>query len=189
MHSGSAPAGIASATYKTGRYSRAMPVSLKRSYEAARSDPDLLSLVDEVALVQARLRELIERVRDGGAAKRQPEFEATWAALKSATRRRDPVALAAAIERHGALIEDMGRDDTLWTEIRETLRLAAILMNQEARRRVEMGDYVRTSVTLELFMELLRVVRAQVQDPVALRAIQQSMKQIIDGNPRIGSVG
>src|SRR5688500_2429048 len=142
---------IASPSFKTGRYSKVMPISLREGYERGRSDPELLSLVDEIALVQGRLRQLIGRLEaDNGPIVRHADLVRTWAALTTAQRRRDPVAVAAAIDAHGAAIEAASAnavaDSAVWTEIRETTRLAATLMNQEAQRRIAMGDLVNTEV-------------------------------------------
>jgi hypothetical protein len=189
MHGGSSLSGVASPTFKTGRYSKAMPLSLRSGYEAARTDPELLSLIDEVALCQARLQELISRLQDGGAHHRRREIERTLAAVMTAHRRRDVVALEEAIERLGVAIDAADGDHDLWQEIHATLRLTASLALQESRRRVDMGGMVATEQALALFHELVVLVRQNVSDPTALRNIQRGMEAIIDGDDRVRRIG
>ena len=60
MHGGKTPQGIALPQTKHGRYSKHLPTRLLANYEAAKSDPDLLVMHDEIALVDARINELLE---------------------------------------------------------------------------------------------------------------------------------
>ena len=59
MHGGKSLSGIASATWQTGRYSKVLPGNIATRYETARNDPHLYALRDEVALVDARISEML----------------------------------------------------------------------------------------------------------------------------------
>lgn len=59
VHGGATPRGIASPHFLHGRYSKALPVQLAATYEQARRDPELLNLRDEIALIDARMSELL----------------------------------------------------------------------------------------------------------------------------------
>src|SRR5690348_6800355 len=58
-----AKGGIASGTFKTGQYSKFLPGGQREAYEQSRTDRELLNLTDSVALSQARLHELLTRLR------------------------------------------------------------------------------------------------------------------------------
>jgi hypothetical protein len=62
-HGGLTPVGPASPHYKNGRRSKLMKEikGLGEHYERALSDPDLLRLDDEIALVDARIAQLLEK--------------------------------------------------------------------------------------------------------------------------------
>jgi hypothetical protein len=64
FHGGATPRGVASANFKHGRYSKAIPDRLVGMYEKALSDEDLIALRDEIALIDARLSELLATVDD-----------------------------------------------------------------------------------------------------------------------------
>lgn len=53
LHGGKSLAGLASPRLKTGKWSKYVPVQLLESYEEYRTDPDLLSLNDDVALLRS----------------------------------------------------------------------------------------------------------------------------------------
>src|SRR4051794_17890811 len=58
-HGGASLRGAASATFKTGRRGRFLPRRLRERYEQALDDPTMLELRDEIALVDARLSDLL----------------------------------------------------------------------------------------------------------------------------------
>jgi hypothetical protein len=68
FHGGATPVGPASPHFKTGRYSRLLKdiKGIGNHYERALTDPDLLTLREEIALVDARLGQLLEKVAHGG---------------------------------------------------------------------------------------------------------------------------
>lgn len=77
MHGGKSLVGPANPAWKGGRYSRLFPTQLRARYEAMLADPALLSLSKEVALVDARIGELLDRLGpDPG-----PPDDGTWAQL------------------------------------------------------------------------------------------------------------
>ena len=63
LHGGLTPRGVASANFRHGRYSKAVPALAVR-YEAAVNDPDYLALSHEMALLDARIQELVEQPLD-----------------------------------------------------------------------------------------------------------------------------
>lgn len=68
VHGGLTPRGVASPHFKTGRHSRDLPAQLSERYREALADTDLLSLRDDIALVDARVTELLETLEDNPAA-------------------------------------------------------------------------------------------------------------------------
>lgn len=60
IHGGATPSGIALPQFRTGRYSKALPGGLRERYEQALGDEELLSLRDEVALLDARIAETLD---------------------------------------------------------------------------------------------------------------------------------
>lgn len=68
MHNGFAPIGPANVNFKHGRHSQLLKdvKGLGDHYARALADPDLLRLDSEIALVDARLSSLLEKVQKGG---------------------------------------------------------------------------------------------------------------------------
>jgi len=64
-HGGATPRGIASPHYKHGRWSKDVPTQLACRYEEARQDSELLSLRDEIALIDCQISTVL--AQDTGA--------------------------------------------------------------------------------------------------------------------------
>src|SRR5690606_21539012 len=67
MHGGKSPRGMESPNFKTGRYSKDAPSRLNARYVAGLEDPELCSLRDEIAMLDARTSELFKLVSISGA--------------------------------------------------------------------------------------------------------------------------
>jgi hypothetical protein len=64
-HGGKSPAGIASPSFKQGKYSQVLPRRMREAYERAAADPNLLTLTHELGVVEARILDLLGRVNTG----------------------------------------------------------------------------------------------------------------------------
>jgi hypothetical protein len=189
MHGGASLSGVASATFRHGRYSTALPKGLRVAYEQGRSDPDLLDLSDEIAVLQLRCRELLSAWEASGAPIRRRALQEQCRALRAAVKRPDALAVEELMNQLDELINASVDDAARWDEIVGTFKVLGTLTAQEAKRRIEMGQLVSAQHALGIFRELVVLVRQHVQDPAALRAIQHGMTKLIDSTDPIGRVG
>src|SRR4051812_1922543 len=102
MHGGKSPVGIASASFTTGRYSKAIPPRLLDRYHAAEADPARLALDSEIALTDARLADLLGRVDTGESGALWRDLAAAYRDLEAA--RADKQKFAAALTAIGTLV-------------------------------------------------------------------------------------
>src|SRR6187200_1573899 len=114
LHGGKSLQGIAAPNYKHGRYSRTMPISLAEAYESAINDPEILNLTDEIAVTQARLNELLDRLDTGESMARWKSLQDAWKVTMQARRRRDSAAYAEGMEELGKLMNAGVADWMVW---------------------------------------------------------------------------
>ena len=76
MHGGKAPVGVANHNFKHGRFSKALPASIRALYDQSAEDKALCELRDEMALTDALLHSRLEKIYTN----ESPQF---WSALKS----------------------------------------------------------------------------------------------------------
>ena len=183
VHGGATPGGFASANFKHGKFSRFLPKGLKDAYERALRDHELLSLRDEIALLEARGVELLKRIKeapslpwdevinglDGLAKAKGHEYDQQLLALReSAARGRDATT---------------PREKT-WASLQSLFQDKARLVAAESRRLHEMSQFVTKEQALVLFHSVGDAVRENVSDPKVLAAIQSSLARLL-GKPSV----
>ncbi len=180
IHGGKTPRGFALPQSKTLKYGASLPTRLKARYEESERDPELLYLRDDIAVVDARLEDLIKRVDTG-------ESGALWEALHRA---RQELILA---KRSGdslkqmqwmnAILELIGQghsDYQAWREIGGVLEQRRRLVESERKRLVEMQQMITTEKAMLLIGAVVGIIKDNVKDPVALAAISTGIDLILE---------
>lgn len=175
MHGGQARSGIASGTFKDGRYSKYIPSRLAARYQDAADDPTLLQLGHDVALVDARLADLLGRVDSG-------ESGSLWRAVQQAFTQyslvkggKDDAKGFAALE---SAIEAGTNDYAAWSEISSLLEQRRKLVESERKRLIEMQNTLTVTQVMNLMGALAGIVKRHVSDPAILTHIQTELIQL-----------
>ena len=171
LHGGKTLVGSANGLYKHGRHSKYLPARLAERYETAKDDPELLSLKDEIGVVDARLMELLTRVDTG-------ESGAVWRALRrdwDAFTRAQAAQDIPGMHRAVAHIEDvMSRgltDYAAWREIGELIEQRRKLVESEAKRLMALRQLLTVEEALQFAQRIVDVVTRHCPDKHILSAI------------------
>jgi hypothetical protein len=180
MHGGKSLAGVASATFKDGRYSKYMPARLMARYHESEQDTELLNLKAEVSLVDARLADLLSRVDSG-------EAKTLW---EKARKVNQEIQKAVHDENYGRLLMQCSELDYLigsgladheaWYEIQALLDQRRKLVESERKRLVEMQQMVSAASAMTLATALLEAVRRNVTDRAVLTAVQSDFNRLVN---------
>jgi hypothetical protein len=156
---GSTPSGVASPHFKHGAYSRLLPVDLRNAYQRAAADPDLLSLRNEVALLQVRLEGLVGRLATG-------EHGSLWASAREALCRfresqaaGDQAGAAAALDDLGHTLEQGVGVETTWEEITCAIEKKGKVASREWKRMVDLRSVATAEQVVTMFGALAASVR------------------------------
>lgn len=150
-HGGKTPKGIASPHFKTGRYSRHLPAQLAERYEAALTDPDLISLRDEIALTDAEIGRALAILQDI-----PPEFD-------------DP-------KERSAWHREQGRTRTRINDLIEQRRK---LVETERKRLVDLQQMMTAEQAMLFMSAIVNIVRRHVDDRDILAAISADVDRLI----------
>jgi hypothetical protein len=185
IHGGASLSGIASPTFKHGRYSRDVAPEVLERYLAARDDPDLLALADEIALLDVRIGEL---VADTGGEK----LTSTWAALGQAAARLraaqasgEAVALAEAINALMMLAEEGGDIARKYYEMVAIIEQRRKLVETERKTREARKLYADAEDMMLIVTRLALLVREHVTDEDTLNAIARGIEGLLHPKARI----
>lgn len=182
IHGGKSLAGIASPTYQTGRYSRYLPGRLLGRYAEAQANPALLELRADIALIDARIGDLIARVDTG-------ESGALWARLMQARsdlllyrRAGDTVKTAEALNTLLDLVGQGHADYRAWAEVGATIEQRRRLVESERKRLVEMQQTLTVEKAMLLIGAIGGIIKAHVQDRQALAAISNDIQALVSAD-------
>jgi hypothetical protein len=186
VHGGKVPAGIASPSFKTGRYSKHLPARLVASYEATLNDPDRLALDDGLALLDARLEELLGRLTTGESPGRWAALGRAWDAFEAARDDGDDAAADRALAEVGRLIAsaDARADEATWAAVERVLLERRKLVDTERRRLLDGHDVLTAQQAMALIGAVQAAVVRHVPDPAARAAIAGEVARLTDRAPR-----
>jgi len=177
-HGGASPRGIASPLTKTGRYSIDLPTRIAARYESALTDPELLSVRDDIALLQGSITDLMAEIRDAEA---RPDLESIvtmvermateWQGWEWTKMQKELDKLKEAIVGRQSQRQAM-------QEIRGLVKEKATLVAQENKLLIERQQMISLEQYLLGMRALGAAVRRMVDDPVVLRAIDVEFRRI-----------
>ena len=187
-HGGATPSGPASPHFIHGRYSKALPTGLAVRFAASKSAPDLLELRAEIALLDARIEELLGRVQRQDTVGRWSEAKAVHQRMRVADQARHTTDAATALAELGDILERGDEDFELWDQIGQFITLRARLVRTESQRLKDLHQMVPVDQVWTLVSALVESVRTHVSNPDTLARIQRDFRELTgrteaDGKP------
>lgn len=188
-HGGKSLAGIAAPGFKHGRYSKYLPDGLLERYQAARSDPDLLALRDEIALIDVRLGQLLEFATTGEHERLWPMLKEAYGELRKAIQAKDPSAMVGELGILESLINGGADRYGAWVELDRVIEQRRKLVETERKRLVEMQQMITAERAMVLVAVLQESVRKHVRDPQVLAAIASDIRRAVIAGSGVGPGG
>lgn len=190
LHGGKALSGIAAPAFIHGRHTKYMPKGMLEKYQEYVSDPALLALNTEVAIADARISELIERLDAGGGG--ADAVKAVVKAFDLASDAAEEVArdpdfetigrLKETMQDLGAAIGAMSEGDGLWKEIEGWLDTRRKLARTETQRIAAAHNVYTADQVMALCAHFVALVKENVSDRSALQGIQSGINRLVAAN-------
>lgn len=172
IHGGKSLAGIAAPGYKDGRYSKVLPKRMREAYAQALDDPQLLEQREQIAVLDARLLDLLGRVDTGESGALWQKLMQARMDLIAAKQGGDTVGQIVALNAILDLIGQGHADYRAWGELQSVLEQRKRLVESERKRLVEMQQMVTSQQAMGLITAIIESVKRNVTDRAALAAIQ-----------------
>lgn len=178
LHGGATPLGAASPSFKDGRHSKYLPARLLERYNEAAADPELLNLSAEIALIDARLGEVLGRVDKGESGAAWKAALTSLAALKAGIAEGSTRQTAAALTTLEGIIADGLDDYNVWTEIETLLEQRRKLVESEQKRLTAAQQMITSGQAMTLVVALIETVKRHVTDRDTLGAISADIAKL-----------
>jgi len=144
---------------------------LRAAYKKIAESTDLLSLVDDIALMQLRCNQLTARVGTGESNAKWKELKEVYSRFKTASSTGDKEELSAALRDFDRLIRGGDDDTTAWVELQNAIDRKSILQGREWKRLADMQALATAEQVRVLVRSIAESVMRNVPDENARRAI------------------
>lgn len=181
-HGGPTPAGIASPHFKTGKHSKYLPSGFREHYLDAINDPNLLTLREDLALLDARIASLLEKLGTGESRSRWQMVRESYETLKAATARRDVPAMIAALDGMGQSIEAAQGEDAIWTDLGQAIEQKRKVASTEAKR-LAMKHHVLTEERAYQLLQMVLVTSKEFIPRAALSQFANRLEIVMGSRP------
>lgn len=182
LHGGKSLAGPASPTWIDGRHSKVLPQRLLADYQATLADPERLTLTAELAIVDARLADVLRRVDAGESGRLWRLLRQSWRDFEAARDAGDGAAAAQALSAHGQLLARGHGDWAAWQDALLLIGQRKSLAESERKRAVEAQQVIGVEVAMGLLAQLVDAVTRHVREDAVLRAIVDEYARLV-GRP------
>lgn len=179
IHGGKSLSGPASPQFRTGRYSKFLPARLADRYQEARTDAELLSLREEVALLDARMTDLLAQVNTGEAGEHWEKLSDLYQYILRAGRAKDTDGLNVGLTRMGTVLREAKGSYEAWGEVGRLMEQRRRLVESERRRYVEMQQVITAERATLLISVLVDIVRRHISDRDTLSAIVSDVDKLL----------
>lgn len=177
-HGGKSPRGVASPSFVHGRYSRSLTGTLAARYHEATTDPELLSVRDEIALLDARISEVLAKIPDREPGSSWRSLRSTFVAFRAALAKGKTAEANESLDRLGILIGEGENEAVTWTEIGSLIGQRARLSEVETRRLVEARAMLRIDELGMLIAGIVEAVRVNVKDREVVGKIVEAIERL-----------
>jgi hypothetical protein len=179
IHGGKTPCGIALPQTRHGRYSKYLPARLAEQYEQSKSDPELLTLREDIALLDARLSDVM-------ASASNQESGELWQSLKQAKKDYRGASGKDMLEKQAEalshifwLIDEGYQEWQSWKDIRFMLQERKQLVESERKRIVDMQQMISAERAMLLLSSVTDIIKTHIHDRDTLSAIAHEFRRLV----------
>lgn len=180
FHGGESLRGFESPTIKHGRYSVDLPTQLASRYQEARTDGELLSMRDDIALIQAKIGDQLAGMQQGESGELWVEARRKYRQLMDALRRDDNESSTQLIAELGQILESGYKDYMAWNEIQKSIEQKRKLSESERKRLVDLHQMITTEELMLVVGALVDSIRQNVSDTHALSNISKDVRSLLE---------
>jgi hypothetical protein len=162
FHGGASLSGIASPTFKHGRYSKVLPTGLRKKFEEAGKDPLLLSHEPELKLLDVKISDLIGELGQGGGPETSAELQKAWKEFLAANVAGDEARVATCLSTMDGIFQRGNSVAGIWRQIFDCIEARRKILESESKRLKDQGQTMGVEQILALIEYLVDVIHQSV---------------------------
>ena len=183
-HGGLVPRGLSHPGTKMYKYSKFLPDRLLERFLTSTNDPDILSMQSEIALMDVRIEELLDRSDTGESGETWTKALKEFMELESAIRSGDSVEAAGWLNALRETIDKGLSDYHNWQEIQTVADSRRKMVETERKRLETIQAMIPVSDAMLLMRAVVESVKKHVNDQVTLNLIKNDIFRLTDMTPK-----
>jgi hypothetical protein len=178
LHGGKTPLGASAGRYIHGRYSKFLPARLFAAYQDAAHDPQLLELRRDIALTDARIVDLLERVDSGESGAIWRAAQAAMAQFRRAQTQGDVEAMPRALGQVDQRLTQGHADYAAWDEVLALIAQRRKLVESEQKRVTRATEVLTVERAMTMLAQVVGIIERHVSDRGILQRIALDMQAL-----------
>lgn len=181
LHGGKNPVGEANPAFKTGRHSRVLPTQAAARYAELTSDPTMVSLGQEISLVDLMIEESLAAMYGGEQATPElfRELREHWDILVTARAKADVATMTEQMEEIGGIIENGAERARHQDRVLGMIERRKRLVDSERRRLIDEEYSIPVDAFLATIGTLMRLINQLFDDQNAKRELLRQVQQMV----------
>jgi hypothetical protein len=164
--------------FKHGKYSRFLPSRLFATYQDAAHDPQLLELRRDIALTDARIVDLLQRVDTGESGAIWRQAQAAMAQFRRAQAQGDVEAMPRALGQVDRLLTQGHADYAAWDEVLALIEQRRKLVESEQKRVTTATEGLTVERAMTMLAQVVGIIERHVSDRGILQRIALDMQAL-----------
>lgn len=160
VHGGKVPKGVQHHATQTGKYSKYIPENLQNRHEEFLKSKDIMTLSDEIAVIESRIAQLLERANDSQAGLYIDELVRRFNRLDTVRGTDGEQAAWINLEQ---LVQKAENDMYLWDEMAKQMDLKRKMVDTERRKMSDLNQYITVDRAMLMFQGLSNIVNRHIQ--------------------------
>lgn len=185
FHGGMSPRGLESPHYKGRGYSKDLPARLAHRMERALNDPELTSLAHELALLDARIGEIFQKMPTGESGQAWDDMMVAVNNLDTALQeeRLDDAVFWIGQAKKAIRLSKAERDG--WNEIYGAISQRRQLADTERKREEMLSGNMTVRQAAVLVTSIQTAILEEVHDPAVRRQLAWRISVLLNANPTL----
>ena len=179
LHGGLTPNGFDLPHTKTGRYSVYLPKHLKAQFEEAVTDPKILDLTANIALLDLRLNELLAQLASNETTESWNDLGNLLGPLEKAIEERNGTKAVALMNRVLEAWQTFYSNKETWEQIIEVSEARRRLTESERKRLIDMDLVLHADRAYMLVAFIQDVIIRHVQDQSVRASIAYEIRRVL----------
>jgi hypothetical protein len=187
MHGGKAQYGLAAANFQSGRHSKYLPSQMADLYQEALNNPDILEMVDHIALLEARIHKVLDDNITGDPVPDWGEVKDMFMSIYALILTGDLDLARAQCEMVNSSLEIGCKWDRTWREVVGYMEQLRKMTDTEVKRKRDLNQMIPVERVMILVTAVADSVKRNVSDPDERFKIHKELAELIGSNGGVGA--